>query len=128
MRDTISKQFVTTLHEVKEVQDKIEAYSLIECSAKENVNLKDVFETVVRAIEKEPIRQDAPQREPVKKAVVEDGIARKTSIIQKNDLLDAKPLKITIVGDMAGKSSLLIQFVHKSFPGEFVPTVFGECG
>lgn len=46
-----SEKFVTT-QEGKKLQKKIGAFSLIECSAKKQTKLADVFEEAVRAVEK----------------------------------------------------------------------------
>lgn len=46
-----SEKFVTT-QDGKKLQKKIGAFSLIECSAKKQTRLADVFEEAVRAVEK----------------------------------------------------------------------------
>lgn len=48
-----SEKFVTTA-EGKKLKHKIKAYSLVECSAKKKLNLGEVFDEAVRAVEKKP--------------------------------------------------------------------------
>uniref|UniRef100_A0A336MC96 CSON015063 protein n=1 Tax=Culicoides sonorensis TaxID=179676 RepID=A0A336MC96_CULSO len=48
-----SEKFVTT-QEAKKMKAKIKAYGLVECSAKKQVHLGDVFYEAVRAVERKP--------------------------------------------------------------------------
>lgn len=50
-----SEKYVTT-QEGKKLKSKINAYALVECSAKKKAHLTDVFEEAVRAVEKKPSR------------------------------------------------------------------------
>ena len=55
-----------------------------------------------------------------KSAKRENGVEAET--IQSNRI---RPIKITAVGDgMVGKTCLLITYVSKRFPTEYVPTVY----
>jgi GTPase SAR1 family protein len=46
-----SEKFVTTA-EAKKLQKKINAFTFVECSAKKQKNLENVFEEAIRAVEK----------------------------------------------------------------------------
>lgn len=46
-----SEKFVTTV-EAKKLKNKIGAFTLVECSAKNKTNLETVFEEAIRAVEK----------------------------------------------------------------------------
>jgi GTPase SAR1 family protein len=50
---------VTTV-DAKKLKNKIGAYSLVECSAKNKTNLELVFEESIRAVEKKPRHNRKP--------------------------------------------------------------------
>lgn len=51
MRVQGSEKFVTTV-DGKKLKNKINAFTLVECSAKKKTNLVNVFEEAIRAVEK----------------------------------------------------------------------------
>ena len=54
-----SEKFVTTI-DAKKLKNKIGAYTLVECSAKNKTNLATVFEEAIRAVEKKPKHNRKP--------------------------------------------------------------------
>jgi GTPase SAR1 family protein len=50
---------VTTI-DAKKLKSKINAYSLVECSAKNKTNLSTVFEEAIRAVERKPKHSRKP--------------------------------------------------------------------
>lgn len=48
-----SEKFVTA-HEGRRLRKEIHAHNLVECSAKKKLNLQQVFEEAVRAVERKP--------------------------------------------------------------------------
>lgn len=55
MRVQGSDKFVTTV-EGKKLKHKINAFTLVECSAKKKTNLTNVFEEAIRAVERKKPR------------------------------------------------------------------------